>query len=192
MTAQPVEDHVMWSPDTRTQLRAGYTVEDIILLPDDAPRVELRDGVMNVVPSPTIGHQNIGNLLWMWLRSNAPEDFNPVTAIGIALSLNTTFEPDVLLLQGSLVLSRHFVLPHQVAIAVEVVSPGTKKQDRMQKPVLYAAAGIRHYWRIEQNPLHVFAYDLVEDHYELVADSAERLSLTLPFPIELDIRDITP
>ena len=49
MTAQP-SGHVMWSPDPLRQRLADYTVEDVLSLPDDAPRVELRDGVMITVP----------------------------------------------------------------------------------------------------------------------------------------------
>jgi Uma2 family endonuclease len=79
-----------------------------------------------------------------------------------------------------------------VTLVVEVVSPGTRKRDRLEKPAEYAAAGIPHYWRVEQGPLHVFAYDLVDEHYELVADSAEELVLSAPFEIKLPIRDITP
>jgi Uma2 family endonuclease len=191
MTAQPT-GHVMWSPDPIRQRLADHLIEDVLNLPDDAPRVELRDGVMIVVPAPTIGHQNIGNLLWAWLRQHAPEEFEPVTAVGIAVSLNNTLEPDVLLLRRPVAGTNHFLLPSQVAIAVEVVSAGTKRRDRLEKPVEYAAARIPHFWRIEQHPLHVFAYDLVDDHYELVADSDDKLVLTAPFAIELPIREITP
>lgn len=46
-----------WSgPDLWRQRVGNYIVEDVLALPDDAPRIELRDGVMIVVPSPTIGH----------------------------------------------------------------------------------------------------------------------------------------
>ena len=191
MTAQPA-GHVMWTPDPITQRQAGYTLEDVLLLPDDAPRVELRDGVMIVVPSPSIGHQKIGNRLWTWLADHAPDGFEPATAVGVAVGLKDSLEPDVLLLRRPLTFTNHFVLPEQVVIAVEVVSPGTRRRDRLEKPAEYAAAGIPHYWRIEQNPVHVFAYDLVDGGYELVADSADELVLTAPFEIRLPIRDITP
>jgi Uma2 family endonuclease len=88
--------------------------------------------------------------------------------------------------------SNHFFLPRQVAIAVEVVSPGTKRRDRFEKPVDYALAGVAHFWRIEQDPVHVFAYDLVAGEYELVADSGTELTLSAPFEIKLPIREITP
>ncbi|GAA3929625.1 Uma2 family endonuclease [Actinoplanes auranticolor] len=191
MTAQPA-GRVMWTLDPVKQRMAAYTLEDVLSLPEDAPRVELRDGVMIVVPSPSIGHQQIGNLLWMWLRQHAPDHFEPATAVGVAVGLRDSLEPDVLLLRRPLTLTHHFLLPDQTVVVVEVVSPGTRRRDRMEKPVIYAAAGIPHYWRIEQDPVHVFAYDLVGGSYELVADSAEELVLTAPFEIRLPIADITP
>jgi Uma2 family endonuclease len=191
MTAEPT-GRVVWSPDPIRQRLANYSIEDVLNLPDDAPRVELRDGVMIVVPTPTLGHQNIGNLLWYWFRVNAPEQFETGTALGVLVGGGDTLEPDVLLINRPVAMENHFVLPSQVAIAVEVVSPGTKRRDRLEKPVEYAAALVPHFWRIEQNPAHVFAYDLVGDHYELIADSETELVLSAPFDIKLPIRDITP
>jgi len=191
MTAEPT-GHVMWSPNPLRQRLANFFLEDVLNLPDDAPRVELRDGVMIVVPSPTIGHQNIGNLLWAWFRQHAPQEFLAVTAVGVAVGLKDSFEPDVLLLDASVANSNHYVMPADVVIAVEVVSPGTKRRDRLEKPAEYASAGVTHFWRIEQDPVHVFAYDLVDGRYELVADSDTELVLSAPFEIRLPIQDITP
>jgi Uma2 family endonuclease len=191
VTAEPA-GHVMWSPDPIRQRLANFSLEDALNLPDGAPRVELRDGVMIVVPSLTFGHQNIGNLLWLWFRQNAPDKFEAGTALGVALGWQDSLEPDVLLLHAPVVKSNHFFLPRQVAIAVEVVSPGTKRRDRFEKPVDYALAGVAHFWRIEQDPVHVFAYDLVAGEYELVADSGTELTLSAPFEIKLPIREITP
>ena len=191
MTAEPT-GHVMWSPDPIRQRKADHLLEDVLTLPGDAPRVELRDGVMLVVPSPSARHQILGNLLWMWLHQHAPEELLPLTAVGVAMGLQDSLEPDVLLLRQPVETRNHFFLPAQVALAVEVVSPGTKRRDRLEKPAEYAAAGIPHFWRIEQDPVHVFAYDLVGGAYQLAADSAEELVLHTPFEIRLPIRDITP
>jgi Uma2 family endonuclease len=191
MTAQP-QGPAMWSPDPRRQRSADFTLEDVLDLPPDAPRVELRDGVMIVVPSLTLGHQNIGNLLWMWLIQNAPDTFVPSTAIGVAIGVQDTLEPDVALLRQPVTTNAHYFAPEQVAIAVEIVSPGTRRRDRFEKPADYAAAGIPHFWRIEQDPVHVFAYDLVDGAYVRVADSDAELVLQRPFEIRLPIADITP
>jgi Uma2 family endonuclease len=192
MTAEPV-GHVMWSPDPIKQRLAAYIVEDVLTLPDDAPRVELSDGVMIVVPAPTYDHQDIGGLLWHWLRKHAPREYRASIATGVALSLNTTYEPDVLLVDADVAGTNHYTIADRVTLAVEIVSPGTRKRDRFDKPAEYAHAGIPHYWRIEQNPIHVYAYALAADgHYELAADSDTELVLTAPFDIRLPIQEITP
>lgn len=191
MTAEPA-GHVMWSPNPFRQRLANYFLEDVLNLPDDAPRVELRDGVMIVVPAPTYDHQDIVGLLWVWLRRHAPGELRASLATGVALSLDTTYEPDVLLVSSEVDGARHYSMADKVELVVEVVSPGTKKRDRLEKPAEYAAAGIPHYWRIEQRPLHIFAYDLVDGHYRLAAESETELVLSAPFEIKLPIRDITP
>ena len=164
----------------------------MLSLPDDAPRVELRDGVMIVVPSPTYDHQDVAGLIWVWLRQHAPREFRASLATGVAVSLDTTFEPDVLLVDAEVNGARHYSLADKITLVVEVVSPGTKKRDRLEKPAEYAAAGIPHYWRVEQGPLRIYAYDLVNGKYELAADSETELVLSAPFEIKLPIRDITP
>ncbi|MEU8237029.1 Uma2 family endonuclease [Actinoplanes missouriensis] len=190
MTAEPA-GQVMWSPDPVRQRRRDFTIEDVLKFPDDAPRVELDDGVVVVVPKPSLDHNDIANLVWWWLRQNAPEEFRPGTEVGVAAGFRTSLEPDVLLLRQPVV-SRHFYDPAQVELVVEVVSPGSRRRDRFEKPELYARAGVRHHWRIEQDPVHIYAYDLVSGAYELVADADEELVLSAPFEIRLPIRDITP
>ena len=86
----------------------------------------------------------------------------------------------------------HYIDPSQINLVIEVVSDDTRRRDRLEKPAEYAAAGIAHFWRVEQDPLHVHAYDLVEGRYQRVADSADELVLAAPFEIRLPIRDITP
>ncbi|RKN23767.1 Uma2 family endonuclease [Micromonospora musae] len=53
-------------------------------------------------------------------------------------------------------------------------------------------AGLPHHSRIEQDPLHVYAYDLVDGRYQPVADAAEELIVEKPFDIRPSLRDIAP
>ncbi|WP_327038444.1 Uma2 family endonuclease [Micromonospora maris] len=181
------------------QQRADYTLEDLLALPDDAPRVELVDGVIHETPSPTLGHQNISSLLWLWLHSHAPAQLHATQAVGVALSHNTSRQPDVVLHRAGLPAERSRLRPADVVLAVEIVSPGTRRVDRFAKPGEYAAAGIPFYWRIEQDPVHLYAYRLGdrigpggERQYELAADSSDLIELTEPFDIKLPIAEIVP
>jgi Uma2 family endonuclease len=187
-----------WTPDPGRQRAASYTVEDVLgleWLDVDTPRqIELRDGVMWVPPSPTFNHQTIAARLWTRLTDLAPAGFVVSLGVGVMINSRNTLEPDVIVLREPVEGSHHYFDPASVAIAVEVVSPGTMRRDRLEKPPLYADAGVPHYWRIEQAPvLHVFAYDLTDRGvYRLAADSTRMLNLTAPFTISLPIDAITP
>lgn len=202
MSAQPVPTDPLpwqlvpppWQPDPARQKVADYTLEDVLDLPGDAPRVELVDGRMLPLPSPRADHQEVASLTWLWLRRHAPRDrWRAIQAVGIAVIPQHSFEPDVLLVDAGADLGRHFFSPSQVTLVVEIVSPGTKRRDRIEKPAEYAAARIPHFWRIETEPVHVYAYRLgPAGHYDLVADGAEQVELTEPFPVTLPVAEITP
>jgi putative restriction endonuclease len=85
--------------------------------------------------------------------------------------------------------------PAEVTMVVEIVSPGSIAADRAIKPQLYSAAGIEHYLRIElssPSPSSV-AYRLQRGHYVQVASSrpGQVLGLTEPFPVDLDLAELT-
>jgi Uma2 family endonuclease len=183
---------VVWTPDPTRQRAKAYTLEDLFVLPDDAPRVELSDGVLLLVPPPTGGHQKINYRLVAWFERHLPEDLEALFAVGVVIGFQNTLEPDIAVLRKPVQYEHHYYPASQTVLAVEIVSPSTRRRDRLEKPSLYAAAGVPHYWRIEQNPLHVFAYELVDGHYEPAGDATEELVLSAPFEIKLPIREITP
>lgn len=76
-----------------------------------------------------------------------------------------------------------------MALVVEVVSPSTKTQDRVTKPVQYAEAGIPCYWRVETKPgLSITEYRLTDfgKYYEH-SPRAGAFTLDKPWPIEIDL-----
>ncbi|GAA2505407.1 hypothetical protein Ahu01nite_042210 [Winogradskya humida] len=145
---------------------------------------------MVAIPRPVVGHQYICTALWAWFWQHAPETLRPTTGIGVEMSPQDTLEPDVLLLRRPVEQQNLYFPPSQVVVAAEVVSPGTERRDRVEKPAEYAAAGIPHFWRIEQDPLRVFAYDLVDGRYELVGESEGELVLSVPFAIRLPVQEL--
>jgi len=109
------------------------------------------------------------------------------------VAVDETYEPDVMLRRAESFADRHFLPADQVVLVVEVVSPHTRARDRFAKPAGYAAAGSPFYWRIGQDPVHVYAYRRnAEGVYEPAADSADVLELDEPFPMKLPIAEITP
>lgn len=78
-------------------------------------------------------------------------------------------------LDGRLVVSPPPMPRHQL-----VVSPGSRRTDRVVKPAEYAAAGIAHYWRVETEPLELVAHSLEGDRYVVGPPLA-------PFPVTVDV-----
>jgi Uma2 family endonuclease len=148
---------------------------------------------MLALPAPTLGHQLVVAALLHWFHEHGPAHLRQTSGIGLAVTANSTYEPDVLVYPAEYDRDRHYLMPHEVRLVVEVVCRGTRRRDRFEKPGGYAAAGIKNYWRVEQEPVHVYAYQLGADgQYKLIADSAEELVVDEPFPIRLPIGEITP
>lgn len=200
MSAEPIPHAEPWRPDPMRQSGATYTVADLADIPDDAPHYELVDGVLRVTPSPIADHQDITFLLTAWLRAHAPAGYTATLGVSVALSERDARIPDVVLRRvDEDAGGRWMFTADEILIAVEVVSPGTRKTDRFHKPAEYAAAGIRFYWRVELDPVRIAAYRLADRpgpsgrrEYEPVADVTDVLKLDEPFAIALPISEITP
>ncbi|WFE41355.1 Uma2 family endonuclease [Micromonospora sp. WMMD998] len=106
---------------------ADHTLEDLRTLPEDAPRVELVDGIIRVMPAPEPGHRVASVLLATWLRARAPAHLRVAQATDVGLSPNTSRQPDVLLHHAGLPTDRSRLRPADVVLAVEIVSPGTRR-----------------------------------------------------------------
>jgi len=80
--------------------------------------------------------------------------------------------------------------PGEVALAVEIESRGSRRDDRRIKPDIYAEAGIPAFWRVERHPggPHLHAYELVEGRYVHVSWVRPGVAwrATGPYPVTLD------
>lgn len=199
MSAQTIEEPLV-EPERfeRLPYAQGWTVADLDKLPEDGHRYELIDGVVQVSPSPSDEHQEVGNVLWSVLRAVAPPGLRVTTAVGVAISDDRYLIPDVLVVRGDHVRPGGFKAD-EVLLAVEVVSKSTRSMDRWHKPHLYAAGGIPAYWRIELDPLHLVAYRLDlsageagEGEYVEVAhvEAGTQFRVSEPFPVEFDPADL--
>ncbi|GAA4616411.1 hypothetical protein GCM10023195_72970 [Actinoallomurus liliacearum] len=84
--------------------------------------------------------------------------------------------------------------PAEVRLVVEVVSPESEERDRKLKPARYAEAGIAHFWRVEENDgrpvVYVHELDPATATYALTGIHHGKLSVPVPFPIDIDLDDL--
>lgn len=85
-------------------------------------------------------------------------------------------------------------VPADVLLAVEVVSPDSVQRDRDVKPRKYAAAGIEHYWRVEEDGARarasVFELDPLTRAYAVTGIYHDRLKVSLPFAVGIDLTGV--
>ncbi|AGP55825.1 hypothetical protein M271_21495 [Streptomyces rapamycinicus NRRL 5491] len=107
-------------------------------------------------------------------------------------------EPDLLVVRAEAEQSRRQTRYEaaDVVLAVEVVSPDSEERDRETKPLKYAAAGIPHFWLVEmagendRPAVHTYELDPVTNSYTNTGIYHERLKLTVPFMIDIDLTQI--
>jgi Uma2 family endonuclease len=184
MTADAIED--VW---TRTRGR-DWTWADLQEIPDDGHRYEIIDGSLYVSPSPSRAHQIAAGRVRDVLLAAAPADVEVVGTVDIELD-RSVFEPDVVVLPADLAYRTGGPLkPVEVLLAVEVVSPSSRRMDRLLKPAVLADAGVPAYWRVElegPDAPAVVVHELAEGvHREVrTVRAGETAVVDVPFPVEL-------
>ena len=142
--------------------RAKLTYDDLLLWPEDGRRHELIDGEHYVTPSPDTRHQRLSRRLLAAIERfleghPAGEVFD--APYNVVFSDVDVVEPDLVLVaadQAAIITERH--VRGAPALAVEILSPGTRKTDEQAKRRLYDRAGVREYWVVdpERDVLKIF------------------------------------
>jgi Uma2 family endonuclease len=169
------------------------TLADWEALPEDeALRLELVEGVLTVMPQPRSWHQHAGNGLTH--RSN---DQLPRYLIALAEVEVVVADPPLTLRVPDVVVTRTDLFEANPAryaaadllVAVEILSDGTRRVDRVMKFSEYAEAGIPQYWIIDLgSPTTLLAYILVDGHYELSGEHTGAAALDVAgHPVTLDL-----
>ncbi|MEU1663315.1 Uma2 family endonuclease [Streptomyces sparsogenes] len=175
----------------------GYPVDDLFALPDLPRHTELIDGNL-VVASPQTGFHSVTIcLLESGLRRTVSDAFRVRSRMTIVLDPRNAPEPDVLVVRAEAVRSgeQDRYEAADVVLAIEVVSPDSEERDRDAKPRKYAAAGIRYFWLVEKKEgrrpvVHTYELDPVTKSYAITGIHHERLKLTVPFTIDIDLTEI--
>ena len=162
------------------------TREDLDAMPDDGNRYELIEGEIVVSPSPLSRHQLAVTRLIVLLDTACTEDLRVSQApFDVVLGEFDVVQPDVLVLDPQGLDDRG--LNTAPLLAVEVLSPTTRRRDLTVKKRLYEQAGVSAYWVVdaETEGLALTAWELRDGRYEAVASIAgdEEWTATVPFDV---------
>ncbi|MFE9920902.1 Uma2 family endonuclease [Streptomyces sp. NPDC005774] len=173
--------------------QGGWTADDLDELPHLPPHTELIDGNLVLTSPQTIFHMRTIRLLDNSLFEQVPDEFEVYREFTVTLGKRNRPEPDVLVARAGADTGpkRTRLLPEEVILAVEVVSEDSVDRDRETKPRKYAAAGITHFWRVEENDglpvVYVYELDPATTSYVPTGIFRNRLKLTVPFPVDIDL-----
>lgn len=137
-------------------------------LPDDElHHVELVEGVLRVSPRPQFRHQDVLGRIYRVLSARLPPRWTALIEVEIVVEgdpFPTVRVPDVVVVPAGIVDRRARCEASDVLLAVEVLSPGTRRTDRIMKADEYASAGIGHYVLVDpEGPTTILA--LAEGRY---------------------------
>lgn len=179
----------------------GWTADDLDRLGAEGPygeldllkRVELIDGALVVMSPQTAWHRAMVTAITRSLEAQVPTHLAATSEMDVKLGPRQRPVPDVLVItaDAAVNLSRTYYDPAEVTLAVEVVSDESEVRDRERKPQLYAAAGIPHFWRIEnldgKAVAYVFELEPATGRYVPIGIFHDRIRVTEPFSIDCDL-----
>jgi Uma2 family endonuclease len=191
MTALPSQPHRL------------LTVADYLALPEDAEgHHELQEGILVMSPRPVPDHQLCLRRTSRQLEDQLPGDLEVLPEVDIDLELvpgdhpATVRVPDLVVIpRASLERVRReggLLRAEEVVLAVEIISPGSRRLDTMVKRDEYADAGIPHYWVVDLGEsgdrvsltVHHFAGEF---GYAAAGPVTGVFAATEPFPVRIDL-----
>jgi Uma2 family endonuclease len=168
------------------------TLADWEAIPDDEQfRLELVEGVLSIMQRPLSLHQRAVVRLTARLDEQLPPKLTSMAEIEVIVTERplTLRIPD-LIVTREVVIERNVPRIHaaDVLLAVEILSDGTRKVDRILKFAEYAEARISGYWIVDlDQPASLRAFTLVGDAYELSGEFTGPVTLDVAgHPVTVD------
>jgi Uma2 family endonuclease len=168
-----------------------WTVDDLELLPDDGLQYELLDGLLLVTPAPIPDHQRFARGIFRVLDAACPSGFEVFFApLDWQPDRRTSLQPDVLVVAVEQIGPKK--LTESLALAVEVLSPSTRRKDQVLKRSKYEDAGVACYWIVDPDGPSVTAWRLSGGRYvgAGAATGDQQLALADPFAVTLRPSDL--
>lgn len=160
---------------------------------------ELQEGRILMSPSPSPHHMIASGELFVQFRDQLPRDLIAIQDVDVNLELvpygdpGFSRRPDVVVVPRAAVKSGEMLRASEVLVVVEIVSPGSRRMDRVVKRAEYADAGIPHYWIVDlDEPVSLAACHLAGDFgYQDAGDVTGEFSTSVPFDVTLRLDELT-
>jgi Uma2 family endonuclease len=174
----------------------GWTFDQVkdLELPFDW---ELVDGRIVVRGQTKLWHNQVRDGVLDGLRAARTEPYKVVAEQCVMVDEQNTPKPDVIVFDPRQLnfFEVECVPVQKVTLVVEVVSPGSRQDDRVRKPALFGVNKVPFYWRVElgrDQKLAVHEYWLNADTHSYIPAPMhpvhhDKLVTELPFPVEIDL-----
>lgn len=169
---------------------ADWTVDDLDRLPDDGLRYELLDGTLLVSPAPSRVHQRAAFELGVLLHLACPAGLEVVAApLDWRPDKRTSLQPDVLVLADRRL---DTTAEDSMILAVEVISPSSRRKDAVYKQSKYEDEGVPSYWIVDPDQPSITVLELRDGRYVTVGEATGDQPITVehPFPATIVPADL--
>ena len=148
-----------------------WTFDELVAeLPESNLPTELWDGELIMSPAPSFLHQKIvdrfHDLLKAWVRQHRLGE-TAIAPIDMVLTTRRATQPDVVFISNE----RLDIIKERIMgaadLVAEVISPGSRRRDRIDKRDLYEQHGVREYWIIDPEARTVEVLHLEDGVYQL-------------------------
>ncbi|MCX4666343.1 Uma2 family endonuclease [Streptomyces sp. NBC_01381] len=187
---QATSENWMYPPED------GWTYDQVKEL--DVPfDWELVDGNIAVRGASKWWHGQVRDELYLHLESARRAPYATNVERWTMFDERTVSKPDVVVFDktGLDIRTLEWTPVASVVLAIEVVSPGSRTDDRFRKPGMYAEAGIAYYWRVERGEDDIPVVHEFWRHHEsgVFVPSPDspvhtgKLTTEVPFPVDIDL-----
>lgn len=141
------------SSTAKARSAARYTWDDFVALPEDDRR-ELIDGELVEVEVPTKWHEDMVATLIFYLKGWARTRNRRVlaSAYKVRVRQDRGAMPDIQVMKTSVYRSRandQGLVRGRPELVVEIVSPSSRRHDRVRKVEWYSSIGVPEYWIVD-------------------------------------------
>lgn len=157
----------------------SYTYQDYLLLPEEPGfRFEVLDGVLIKEPSPSVIHQlvsrRLNSILDSYFLDHDPQGLLLYAPMDITFGENTVVQPDLLYVSSAKTkLVRKQRIDGPPDLVVEILSPGSKRKDRLHKLNICLRAGVNHFWLVDPEEKTMECFMLSDGNYFLATSGLD-------------------